>query len=463
MSTYTTISTQRSATEVQRPHGLASSRWATQVESGFDVISEPKPQPKPEPKSEPRSQGLSSSRWATPAASAPEAKPEPQPGQGLASSRWATQAESAPEVTPKPKPSPEPLGQELASSRWAAQAEPALKAIPKPTPEAKSKPRTELKPQSQSQPQPEPRSQGLGASRWATQVESVLATMPKLKSEPKPQPQFGPKLKFKPEPKPEPKFKQSMAERDIRQQTWCSLFGNKVPEEPVCGPFEMRLPRSLSAEYFILGPGGSQLQRINELIPDQLEISLAYKTPKKMPADLAEYQEAPYPERLIMGFSPRVTAPALHINQKLIRGLWDEIERWAEIVWKGKPTRLDTHLSNGIKVFEADTIAGTGQINSALKQAYKAAEENAFYIRDSIQREMEAIIAAEPEIRAIARDENGADFVKAEMEKWVFAKGDKEAEHRLRVCQYAWMDCEASEDYAFITYCLRDMGKKLGY
>ncbi|KAH6991356.1 hypothetical protein BKA56DRAFT_667834 [Ilyonectria sp. MPI-CAGE-AT-0026] len=251
----------------------------------------------------------------------------------------------------------------------------------------------------------------LSSSMWAPKV-------PKPKADLKPT-----ALVFRPRPvTQEPYQRPPIPDEGDRQLAWLTIFGQEEYVRPVCGYFEVLFPRNVPFESFVSGPGGIALKRINEeVIPDQLVItwvdSVPHRVSHRVP-NWKEYQEEPWPERLVVGFSDRMSpaAVALQPNQRLLHDLWEDVCGWAYAAWQGYPEILEKFLAR--RTME----------RMALK----------FSMRSRIKRHIALMEASEPEVLAFLA-ERQEDVLLEKLDAWVFAQGKNMARPRVQVARMIWL------------------------
>ncbi|KAL6413101.1 hypothetical protein AUP68_02599 [Ilyonectria robusta] len=184
----------------------------------------------------------------------------------------------------------------------------------------------------------------------------------------------------------EPYQRPSVPDEGHRQLAWLTIFGHEGYVRPVCGYFEVLFPRNVPFDSFVSGPGGIALKRINEqVIPDQLVITWVDSVPHRVSREVPnwkECQEEPWPEKLVVGFSDRMSpaAVALPPNQRLLQDLWEDVCGWAYSAWQGCPESLETFLARGITEHMAlkFSMRSVGR-DGPLHRAYDAAQENSFF------------------------------------------------------------------------------------
>ncbi|KAF7541998.1 hypothetical protein G7Z17_g11822 [Cylindrodendrum hubeiense] len=360
------------------------------------------------------------------ASEATEAKATPDPS----SSSEATVAESK---TQKP-----------VSKSWADN-EPASE----PVSESLSGPLSKLvlEPKKTKEPAAE---QGLTRAPVAkpaeAKVERLSSSMwaPKAKKEPGLKPVAAPVAR--PAVKSQgPYRKPPIPNEGHREQVWVAIFGDESYLSPVCGPFEVLFPRSLPFESFVVGPDGAHLKRINEeLIPGQLVITWGNSVPHIVDWEVPnreEHQEKPWPERLIVGFSPSMSAAAIALkpNQRMLQDVWEDLCCWAFAAWGARPVALHSFLANRNREnmayrFEQRSVG----LDGPLQKAYEQAQENGFHSRKCIETHIALSDAAYPVICGIL-EQSQEDVLLETLEAWVFAQGNSQARQRVGLVEAIWV------------------------
>lgn len=199
-----------------------------------------------------------------------------------------------------------------------------------------------------------------------------------------PKPEVGPKptaVVFRPQHVTQEQYQRPpIPDEGHRQLAWVTVFGHEEYVRPVCGYFEVLFPREVPFDRFVSGPGGIALKRINEeVIPSQLVITWVDSVPHRVDCKVPnskEFQEEPWPERLVVGFSDRMSpaAVALLPNQRLLHDLWEDVCDWACAAWQGYPDTLERFLARRTKermalLFSMRSVGPDGPLHKAYAAA----------------------------------------------------------------------------------------------
>ncbi|KAF7563875.1 hypothetical protein G7046_g256 [Stylonectria norvegica] len=206
-------------------------------------------------------------------------------------------------------------------------------------------------------------------------------------------------------------------------QAWKTIMAN-VPDcpkpcypEPIIGEFEVLLPACLSFDYFVLGPKGCRLTRINEdLIPRTLKVTWAEVGEQSWPMYGPGERFSGFSKKLVI--SERVDwSDADRASLRDLREVWTVILNWVLTVYQSRPVPLDQYLSMVIdQVSCAPLIDEFSTLVLALHGAYFQAGNDvpsyAIRLDEVLEKLAEGDEEIFAEIESIGECSEGADWTK---------------------------------------------------
>lgn len=343
------------------------------------------------------------------------AEPEPEPESVVAEPEpelelEADVAEPEPEqeseaIAAEDKPGPEP---EVASA--PASAPTSYEVVFRPKTEAK---RT-LAP-----------AQGLSSSRWAPPPAPLVAldALPPKTSPPVPRGSMA----CPPVP--------SLA---AREHVWKAKYGDGFRHEPVCGPFEVRIPCWIEFEELIWGHNGQIFAKVQGLIHRDLAISWEDEKPTSLKGGQDMSLSVDYegrPCKLIVGFSKGVdhtNGP----NQSLLLGLWNSVLGWAGLSHVGTSMTLAEYLRVNQARQDAVVISTTSGPKNPVRALYEQGQENALVAQQAARKERSAMDQWQSEVHQILQ--NPIEVATERLNGWVVA-GDRDMDLRITVAERVWV------------------------
>lgn len=225
--------------------------------------------------------------------------------------------------------------------------------------------------------------------------------------------------------------------RYMRTRVWNTLIGTDWNMGPICGPFEIKLPAYLAFEHFVLGPDGSLATTVHERFGGMITIAWASKQPTA--SDVEFGTDSVRPERLIVGFSSRVTQEMA--GESFFLGLldtvWGRITRWAVSVYERRPLPLATYLdSESSQVFAFNRRIEPMTFLGPLYKAYTVAQENAVGAAEDIG----AFKALTEEAEGVLSDALGdSKGFKDKLDDWAIAGDWGEMYDRISLVEALWL------------------------
>ncbi|KAF5585748.1 uncharacterized protein FSUBG_12337 [Fusarium subglutinans] len=218
------------------------------------------------------------------------------------------------------------------------------------------------------------------------------------------------------------------------EDIWDDLHLRKYRVGPICGPFEIALPKWMDFHDLVLGNDGSLFDMIEDEGLIDTDVMITWSVGNHGPISL------------IVGPKPTRKFDSQDKNQWLrVRNTWMKVGEWVAGVYKGHPHRLTDFLRYrqqqeimGVSFMSLDDVV------SLLVRLWDKISE------DEEKAALEAQITREdldlwiPQIHAILGQEY--EYASQIAKAWVFRDGSNEIQ-RLRAIEYAWALFEPVQAY----------------
>ncbi|KAF4975984.1 hypothetical protein FZEAL_7291 [Fusarium zealandicum] len=206
-----------------------------------------------------------------------------------------------------------------------------------------------------------------------------------------------------------------------RKSLWEDIFGDGSEVEPVCGPFEVTLPKFLDFEGLVWGSGGSICARVqNELDDGHLAISWVCD------------EITGRPQRLVVGFAPDFESPTVDQQIRLV-GVFDCVVSWVRSVRQGSGTSLDHYFN--VRADDTQRLDPSGTIAHVWKNL-PVDEMRAFHLVTRMNRLREEW---GPEILQILQKSLEEEPLK-QLNAWVFQDGFPFVDQRINIAEDVWIE-----------------------
>lgn len=284
---------------------------------------------------------------------------------------------------PEPEPQPEP---QVAEDKSGPEPELASGRSPAPASyEVVFRPKTEAK-------RTRAPAQGLSSSRWAPPPSPLVAldALPPKASPPVPRDS----MVCPPVP--------SLA---ARQHAWKVMFGDGRSGQPVCGPFEVRIPCWIEFEELVWGHSGQTFAKARDVIPRDISISWEVEPASanggKDASLSVDYEGRPY--KLVVGFS-KGADHTNRANQSLLMAVFSSVVGWAGLAHIGTSMTLADYLTVNLGRQDAGFIGPLSGPRNPARAFYEQGQENTLAAQQAARKEKSAMDQWRREVHDLTLD-----------------------------------------------------------